>query len=99
MRTKHICVMIHIRIKSPVGTVNQVYALQYFCWPFLGDTSFVDPFLLFMFHVGLCFAVLSVSCSLVIPRSARAGLLAHSCVVFCVLLSLSHMVSRIRCGT
>ena len=52
-----------------------------------------------MFHVRFCDAVLSVSCSLVITCWESADLLALLCVVFSCVLSLSHMVSRVRCGT
>ena len=43
---------------------------------------FCGSFLLFMFHVYLCYAVLSVLCSLVITCWKRADLLALLCVVF-----------------
>ena len=50
--------------------------------------SFIALFLLFMFNVCLCCAVLIVSCSLVVSH-----LLAPLCVVFSVtvLVALSHM--------
>ena len=47
-------------------------------------------FLLFMFHTCLCL-FRAVLCS--------ADLLALVCVVFLVLLSVSNMMSRTRCGT
>ena len=47
--------------------------------------------LLLIIHVYLCYAVLSVPCSLVIICWERADLLALLCVVF---LSLYHMFSR-----
>ena len=50
--------------------------------------SFVDPVLLVRFHVCLCYAVLSVSCNLVITCWEKADLLAILCVMF---LLLSHM--------
>ena len=61
--------------------------------------------LLFTFHV--CHAVLSVHCSLVVTCRERANLLAllyvmFSCFVlfgFLVILSLSHLVSWVMCGT
>ena len=43
---------------------------------------FVDPFLVFMFHVYLCYAVLSVPCSLAVTCWERADLLAVLCCVF-----------------
>ena len=46
-----------------------------------------------MFHVCLCYAVLSVPCSLVITGWERAGLLALLCVVFsCVFVTFLYGV-------
>ena len=42
----------------------------------------MDPFLLFMFHVCLYCAILSVPRSLVVTFWKRAGLLALLCVIF-----------------
>ena len=52
-----------------------------------------------MFRVCLCCAVLSVPCSLVVTCWERADLLALLCVVLYCVLSLSHTVFRVRCGT
>ena len=71
MRTKHLCVLIHIRINGEVGTLKHVLALQYFNW-----RLFCGSYLLFVFHVCLCYAVLSVSCSFVITYWDRTDLLA-----------------------
>ena len=60
---------------------------------------FCGSFLLFMFHVCLCYAVLSVACSLMIICWEKAGLSVLLCVAFSCVLSLSHMVSWVRCGT
>ena len=49
--------------------------------------------LLFVFCVGLCHAVLSVYCSLVVTCWERADLLALLYVMFSCVFSLSHMVS------
>ena len=54
---------------------------------------FCGYFLLFMFHV--C-SVLSLHYNLVITCWTMTGLLA---LLFPCVLSLSHMVSRVRCGT
>ena len=43
---------------------------------------FCGSFLLFMFHICLCYAVLSVPCSLVITCWEMAALLAILCVAF-----------------
>ena len=51
----------------------------------------MDHFLLFMFRV--CHAFLSVQCSCVVTC------LTLLCVDFCCVLSLSHEVSWVRCGT
>ena len=69
---------------------------KYFYWPFQDGASFVD-FLLFMFRV--CHAVLSVYCSLVVICLERANLLALLCEMLTCVLSLSHLVSLVRCGT
>ena len=42
----------------------------------------MDPFLLFTFHVCLCYAVLSVPCGLVVACWERTDLLALVCDVF-----------------
>ena len=60
---------------------------------------FCGPFLLFMFLVCLCYVVLSVPCSLVITGLESTDLLPLLCVVVSCVLSLSHMVSRVKCGT
>ena len=44
-------------------------------------------------------AVLSVHCSLVVTCWKRANLLALLCVMFSCVLSLSHLMSMVRCGT
>ena len=49
----------------------------------------MDRFLLVMFHVDVCYAVVSVPCSLVVTCCERADLLAVLCVVFSCVLSLS----------
>ena len=59
-------------------------------------TSFVDPFLLSMFHD--CHAFLSVYRSLVVTCRETADLLALLYVMLYCILSLSHVVSWIRCG-
>ena len=58
---------------------------------------FCGLFLLFMFRV--CHAAMSVYCSLVVTCWERANLLAHLCLVFSCVLSLSHVVSWDRRGT
>ena len=51
------------------------------------------PFLLFMFHVCLYYAVLSVPCSLVITCWERVDLLALLCVMFsCVFVTIPYGV-------
>ena len=54
---------------------------------------FCESFFITMFHVCLCYAVLSVSCSLRIPRWERPYLLAHLCVAFlCVFVTFPYDV-------
>ena len=50
-----------------------------------------------MYKLCLCYTVLSVHCSLVATCWVRAGIFALLCVM-CFVLSLSHMVSCVRCG-
>ena len=92
MLTKHLCVLIHIRIKGEVGTVKlEVFHL----WTFfllLGGVSFVDLF--FCYQGGVSFAdlfcylclslpcCLSVSCSFVVACWESADLLAVLCMMF-----------------
>ena len=45
--------------------------------------NFCESFLLAILHIGVCFAVLSVPCSLVVTCLERAELLAVVFVVFC----------------
>ena len=54
-------------------------------------------FLLFMF--GVCHALLSVHCSLVVTCCKRDDLLALLCVMFSCGFVTSHVVSWVRCGT
>ena len=65
------------------------------------------PYLLIVFHACLCYAVLSVPCSLVVTCWKRADLLALLCVVFffffrvcllpiCVLI---HIRTTVEVGT
>ena len=68
---------IEVRYQSLMSIVNPLYARLY--WPFQASASFVDLFLLFMFHVNLCYAVLPVPCGRLLRG---AGLLALLCVVF-----------------
>ena len=46
-----------------------------------------------------CYTVLSVLSSLVVTCWESADILALLCVMFSCVLSLSHMVSRVSCGT
>ena len=45
----------------------------------------------YMLHVGVCCAVLSVPCSLVVTCWEKTDLLAVVCVLFSFVLSLSQM--------
>ena len=58
---------------------------------------YVFPYLLVMFHV--CHAVSSVPCSLVVTYLETSDLLSLLCDIFLLFfVSLSHMVSWVRCG-
>ena len=52
-----------------------------------------------MLMLCVCYAFLSVPCSLVITCLARANLLALLYVTFSCVLSLSNVVPWVRCGT
>ena len=61
MQTKHLCVLIHIRIKGEVGApLNQFKpSSKIFHWPFQGAASFVDILcyfclVLLCLHARLC---------------------------------------------
>ena len=56
-------------------------------------------FLLFMIHVRLSYAVLSVPCSLVITCWKFADLFALLCVILSLVFSFSDMQFRVRYGT
>ena len=83
MRTKHLYVSIHSRIKGEVGTVNKFKSSS----NVLTERS--KAVLLFL--ICLCHIVLSMSCSLVVTHWERADVLALQCVTFSCVLSLSHM--------
>ena len=53
---------------------------------------FCGSFLLFMFHVCLCYAVVYFPCSLVITCWEMADLLALLCVISCVFVTFPHGV-------
>ena len=76
-----------LRSQGEFGTVEHVKASSIFFTDRSKAALFCGSFLLFMFHVCLCYAVLSVPCSLVINYWESAGLLALLCVmvscVFC----------------
>ena len=103
MRTKHICVLIHIRPKNEVGSLpfHMFKPSDHFLLNLLRQCFFCGFFLLhvFMFHVCLNYNVLSVPCSLMITCWTRQDLLALLCMMFPCVLSLSHMVSLVKCGT
>ena len=64
MRDKHLCALMHLRIKGKVGTVKHVHVKQLMpLCNFLTDRSkgesFCGSFLLFVFFVCVCNTVLS----------------------------------------
>ena len=93
MLTKHLCGSIHITTKCEVGTVKLLF--------FFADRSkamlFCGSFLLYMFHIYLCYAVLSVHCSHGSP--ARKGLvsgLSCACVFLCYVIITYGVPSQVR---
>ena len=98
MRTKHLSVLIQIRIKGEVGTVRYAYTLQYiFYWQFKA--------VLLLWIVLVIFVKLSrssLSCCPVCTLHSCNHLLGNCLSLVSLVrcdLSLSHMVSRVRCGT
>ena len=95
VQTKHLFVLIHFRIKGEVGTVKHLRPSSFLLtiprWCF-----FCGSFLLFEFHVS--YAVLSAPCSLVVTCWERADLLTLLTWYFLSFLSLSCVVSWVRCG-
>ena len=97
MWTEHRCVLIPIRNKG--GTVTCLSPPVIFLPTVPRWCFFCGPFLLFVFCFCLCHTVLSVPCSLVVTCLERTDLLALLYIMFSCVLSLSHMVSWVRCGT
>ena len=96
MRTKHLCVLIHIRIKDKAGTVK---SNNFSCRPFRGGASFVDFYCCFCFV--FVFVILTCLFLAALCLYAGKGLASwFSCIwYFLVVLSLSHTVSWVKCGT
>ena len=99
MQTKHLCVLIHSWTKGEVGAGHETGLgppVKYFYWPFQGGNSFV---------VHLCYKCLVFSCfhvSSLMPcgHLKGKGWPLGSCLCFLIpFLSLSHVVSCVRCGT
>ena len=56
MRTKHLCVLIHIRIKVEVGTVKKyLNPLVMFLLSFQGNASFVNLFCYLCLYLSLSY--------------------------------------------
>ena len=60
MRTKHLCVLIHIRIKGEIGTVKHVkpFSEKFLLRPYQGNASFVDP----SYYLCFIFVLVLLSC-------------------------------------
>ena len=83
MRTKHLCVLIHIRTKGVLGTDKLVKALQLFLITDCSKGVFLlCIYLLLMFPACLCNADFSGPCILVLTCWERPDLLAPLCVMF-----------------
>ena len=96
MQTKHLFVLIHIRKKTEVGTIKLVYASsKIFLLTVPRQCFFYGSFLLFTF------VVLSCLFTAALWSPAGKGLTSWlSCMCcFLVFMSLSNVVSLVRCGT
>ena len=67
--------------------------MKLFYWPFQGGASFVDP----LCYLCFTFVLIIPSCLFLVVACWEGTCLL--CVVFPRVLSLSHMVSPVRCGT
>ena len=89
-----ICVLSHISTKIEVCTVGHALALQY-CFTGRSKVNFS--------YLCLMFVLIMLSCLflLTLLSPAGKGLTSWLSCVWCVLvlLSLSHMVSQVRCGS
>ena len=85
--------------KVEVTTSQLDMAYESFYWPFQGDVSFIDPFCILCFTV--VFNILTCLFLAALWSPAGKGLTFWASCVWCflVFLSLSHMVSRVRCWT
>ena len=101
MRTKHIYILIHIRIGDEVGAINIIKPSSDFLLTITRWCFFWESFLLFLLQVYLYNTVLAVPCSLAIICLERTDLLSLLCVLLpCVFfIQLFHVVSRVMCGT
>ena len=100
MQNKHLCVLIHIRNNGEVGTVKHVKPSSGFLTERSKAWLFCGSFWLYVFRVCHCHTVLSVLCTLVVTCCEMADLLTLLCVnFFFAILSLSHVVSWVSCGT
>ena len=96
MRTKHLCVLINIRVKGEVDTVKHLYMFK----PssnFLGGASSVDTFCYLFWSLPYCLVFLLQHCVHLLGKDWPLGSLV--CDVFLCFLSLSDTESWARCGT
>ena len=84
MRTKHLCVLIHIKNKDGVATVKHFKPSSNYITDCSKGVLLFRILLLFVFRVCLCRAILSVPCSLVVTCGEIAELLALLYMMFCV---------------
>ena len=71
---------------------------HYFYWPFQGGASFVDPFVIWVLCLSLFYCLICSlqSCDHLLGKTWPLGSLVCS---FRLVLSLSHIVSWVKCGT
>ena len=90
--------LIHIRIKGGAGNVTCLNLPLFFSDRYKG-MLLTWIIVLFVRRVCLCNTVWYVPCNHEITCWEIAGLFVLVCVMFCNVFSVSHNVSRVRCGT
>ena len=90
MRTKHLNLVVELALLDIFKPSSEIVLLTVPGWCFLCG-------ILYVIHVSLTFVLIIPSCLFLVVVCLEGTCLL--CVVFPLVLSLSHMVSPVRCGT